>query len=44
VTVQAFDVPHLLPTLPDLLTSLGVLTLHHSDRYPSRVTLPVRSH
>ena len=42
ITVQAFDVPHLLPSLPDLANTPGVITVHHSARYPSRVTLPVR--
>ncbi|HYJ69182.1 MAG TPA: CocE/NonD family hydrolase [Nocardioidaceae bacterium] len=44
MTIQAFDVPHLAPTLPDALNTLGVITVHHSARYPSRVTLPVRQH
>ncbi|MGH3502425.1 MAG: CocE/NonD family hydrolase, partial [Nocardioidaceae bacterium] len=43
VTLQAFDTPHLLPTLPQLVDSLGgIITVHHSSRYPSRITLPVR--
>lgn len=41
LSVQAFDVPHLLPTLPDL-GQLLPLTLHASDQYPSVLTLPVR--
>ena len=40
IAVQAFDVPHLLPSLPDLPGSLTVLTVHSSDRYPSRLTIP----
>ncbi|WP_240641383.1 CocE/NonD family hydrolase [Nocardioides ferulae] len=40
IAVQAFDVPHLLPSLPDLPGSLTALTLHTSDRFPSRVTIP----
>lgn len=40
VAVQAFDVPHLLPTLPDLLGALGVVSIHNSATYPSEVTLP----
>lgn len=43
ITVQQYDVPHLMPPLPQLLDSLGsVVTLHHSARYPSRLVLPVR--
>jgi len=42
LSVQAFDVPHLLPSLPDLLGQLSPLTVHVSQRYPSSVTLPVR--
>ena len=40
IAVQAFDVPHLLPVLPDLLGSLTVLTIHNSAKYPSRLTVP----
>lgn len=40
ISVQAFDVPHLFPTLPDLLGSLTVLTVHNSARYPSVLTVP----
>lgn len=43
ITVQQFDVPHLLAPLPQLVDSLGsVVTLHHSAKYPSRLVLPVR--
>ena len=42
LAVQSFDVPHLLPTLGDLLGSLSVVRIHTSARYPSVVTLPVR--
>ncbi|GAA4669953.1 CocE/NonD family hydrolase [Nocardioides nanhaiensis] len=42
IAVQAFDVPHLLPTLPDLPSTLAPLTIHAGQRYPSVVTLPVR--
>ncbi len=43
VTIQQYDVPHLLPPLPQLVDSLGsVVTIHHSARYPSRLVLPVR--
>ena len=41
IAVQSFDVPHLLPTLPDLLGTLTVITLHNSTAYPSELTLPV---
>ena len=42
ISVQAYDVPHLSPTLPDLPSTLVPITLHVSDKYPSRLTLPVR--
>jgi putative CocE/NonD family hydrolase len=43
VTVQQYDVPHLLPPLPQLADSMGsVVTIHHSAKYPSRLILPVR--
>ena len=42
IAVQAFDVPHLLPTLPDAPSTLAPLTIHAGQRYPSVVTLPVR--
>jgi putative CocE/NonD family hydrolase len=41
LAVQAYDVPHLLPTLPGTPGTLTVMTLHDSAAYPSRVTLPV---
>jgi uncharacterized protein len=40
IAVQAYDVPHLLPSLPDLPTQLAGLTIHNSDRYPSVLTVP----
>ncbi|MCW2790435.1 MAG: hypothetical protein JWP56_2738 [Aeromicrobium sp.] len=40
LAVQAFDIPHLLPTLPDLLGTLTVMTIHTSDAYPSELTIP----
>lgn len=40
IAVQAFDVPHLLPMLPDLLGTLTVLKVHNSAKYPSMLTLP----
>ena len=40
ISVQAFDVPHLLPTLPDLLGTLTVLTVHSSAKYPSTINFP----
>jgi putative CocE/NonD family hydrolase len=43
VTVQAYDTPHLLPTAPQTVDQFGgVITIHHSARYPSRLVLPVR--
>ncbi|WZH51283.1 MAG: CocE/NonD family hydrolase [Nocardioides alkalitolerans] len=40
VAVQAYDVPHLLPTVPDLPATLAPLTIHTSEQYPSALTLP----
>jgi len=43
VSLQAFDTPHLTPTAPQLADSLGgVITVHHSPSYRSRLVLPVR--
>ncbi len=42
LSIQAFDIPHLLSPLPDLLGQLAPLTIHVSKRYPSLLTLPVR--
>jgi putative CocE/NonD family hydrolase len=43
ITVQAFDTPHLAPTVPQLVdTAIGVITVHHSATYRSRVIVPVR--
>jgi predicted acyl esterase len=43
ITVQAFDTPHLTPTAPQLVNELGgVISIHHSPKYPSRLILPVR--
>ncbi|RRO19920.1 CocE/NonD family hydrolase [Saccharopolyspora rhizosphaerae] len=41
VSVQAFDVPHLLPTVRDLPAALSPVTLHTSPEHPSEITLPV---
>ncbi|WP_051276367.1 CocE/NonD family hydrolase [Marmoricola sp. URHB0036] len=40
IAVQAFDVPHLAPTLPQLLGSLTAITIHSSAKYPSVLTIP----
>jgi uncharacterized protein len=40
VAVQAFDIPHLAPTVPDALGVLTALTIHNSAAYPSEITLP----
>lgn len=42
ISIQAFDVPHLLSPLPDLLGQLAPLTVHTSAKHPSVLTLPVR--
>jgi putative CocE/NonD family hydrolase len=41
LAVQAYDVPHLLPTLPGAPGTLTVTRIHDSATYPSKVTLPV---
>ncbi len=41
VSVQAFDLPHLLPTLPTLLGSLSVMRIHTGPETPSELTVPV---
>lgn len=40
IAVQTFDVPHLLPTLPDLLGTLTVVKIHNSATYPSTLNFP----
>ncbi len=40
ISVQAFDIPHLLPSLPDLLGVLTVLKIHSSAKYPSTINFP----
>jgi putative CocE/NonD family hydrolase len=40
LAVQAFDIPHLLPTLTDALGTLTVMKVHTSAQYPSELTLP----
>ena len=42
ISIQAFDVPHLLSPIPDLPTQLAPMTIHVSKRYPSTLTLPTR--
>ncbi len=42
LSIQAFDIPHLLPTLPDLIPQLPPVTIHVSKRHRSVLTLPVR--
>jgi hypothetical protein len=42
LSVQAFDVPHLAPTLPELPGTLTTLTVHSSAAYPSALVLPTR--
>jgi len=41
ISVQAFDVPHLLPSLPNL-TQIAPLTLYSSADHPSVLTVPTR--
>ena len=40
IAVQTFDVPHLLPTLPQLLGTLTVVKIHNSPAYPSTINFP----
>ena len=40
IAIQSFDVPHLLSPLPNLPTSLGVISLHTSAAAPSWIELP----
>lgn len=41
ISVQAFDVPHLLPTVRDLPAALSPVAIHNSPEHPSEITLPV---
>ena len=40
LAVQAFDVPHLLPSTLAALGHLTVMKVHTSEKYPSELTLP----
>ncbi|NYG59175.1 hypothetical protein BJ980_002098 [Nocardioides daedukensis] len=40
LSVQAFDVPHLLAPIGDLLSTLTVIKIHNSATHPSALTLP----
>ena len=40
ISIQAFDIPHLLPNLSQLLGTLTVMTVHNSAKYPSELTIP----
>lgn len=40
VSIQAYDVPHLLPTARDLPAALSPLTIHTNPQNPSHITLP----
>ncbi len=42
LSIQAFDVPHLLPSLTNLV-QIAPLTLHVSQAHPSVLTVPVRT-
>ncbi len=41
IAIQAFDTPHLAPTVPQLPGSLLPMTIHNSKLYPSELTIPV---
>lgn len=43
LSVQAFDVPHLAPTLTGLLGTLSLIQVHASPAYPSELILPTRT-
>lgn len=40
LAVQAFDIPHLLPSVPGGPGTLTVMTIHNSAEHASRVTIP----
>lgn len=40
IAVQAYDVPHLVPTLADAVGSLGLMTVHTGGDTPSVLTVP----
>ena len=40
IAIQSFEVPHLLSPIPNLLKSLGVITVHTSASLPSWIELP----
>ncbi len=40
LAVQAFDIPHLAPSLGGVLGTLTVMKVHSSAKYPSELTLP----
>lgn len=40
IAIQAFDVPHLLPALPDLPSTLVPLTVRTGPQWPSVLTIP----
>ncbi len=42
LSIQGFDVPHLLPPLPNI-AQIAPLTVFASDAYPSVLTIPVRA-
>lgn len=42
IAVQAFDVPHLLSTVPDLLGQVVPVTVHTGPQHPSVLTMAVR--
>ena len=42
LSIQGFDVPHLLPTIPNI-AQLAPLKVYASDVYPSVLTIPART-
>jgi putative CocE/NonD family hydrolase len=41
IAVQAFDIPHLAPILPDILPTLTVINIFNSAKSPSWITVPL---
>lgn len=42
ISIQSFDIPHLVPTLPNAIGQGSPLTIYTGKKYPSELTIPVR--
>ena len=43
LTLQTADVPHLTPSIPEQVASLGAtLSIYHDAKHPSELVIPVR--